>query len=425
MITHPVLDGMVRAGIRMGTKRMVSFMEALGQPQKAAPVILVAGTNGKGSVCRMLGSVLNSQGLKVGVYTSPHLVQVNELMRVNERPIDDEALDRLIQRLDLACRAWGREQFGPDEPFPLTWFEFTTALAFQFFADEHVDVMVIEVGMGGRLDATNVVDPVVTAITTVGLDHCDQLGHDHASIAGEKAGILRAGVPGIIGPLPHDALQVVRSVGAAVGAPLSLWGEEFEAHGQPGAFRYRGPQGEREGLAVRLEGGHQVVNSGIAVRILDALPEGLRPTETALRQGLARARHPGRLEWLAPDLLVDGAHNPEGASALARVLALMPHERKRTLVIGGGTDKDVRSIAAALLPHVDHVRTTTSGHLRARSPEDLAATLAGLHADIGVGGTVADSLAAARNGEDLVIVAGSLYLVGAVRRLLLGPDAPG
>lgn len=422
MIDHPMLRDAAEAGMRLGLGRMRSFLAWLGEPHRAAPVLHVAGTNGKGSVARMLGAVLQARGLRVGVHTSPHLVHVNERILVDDEPVPDAVLESLLARLDLARAAWAREHLGPGERHPLTYFELTTAAAFQHFADAKVDVMVVEVGMGGRLDATNVVDPVVTGIVTIGLDHCEQLGFDHASIAAEKAGILKRGVPAVIGPLPYDALPVVRSVAAEKEAPLFLWGQDYEALGTAADVRYRGPV-ERTGLVLGLQGHHQVVNAGVALRMLDALPEALRPDEVAIRAGLRAARNPGRLEWLAPDLLLDGAHNPDGATALARALGELPHDRPRTLVIGGGTDKDIRSVAAALAPQVDHIRTTACDHPKARSPEDVAEQIAGLHPDIQVAGPMAEAVDRARDGQGLVIVAGSLYLVGAARGHVLGLGA--
>jgi dihydrofolate synthase/folylpolyglutamate synthase len=405
--------------MRLGLARMRDFLAAIGDPQARYPVAHVGGTNGKGSVCQLLGAMARAHGLHTGVHTSPHLQAINERFELAGAPVDDATLDAGVHALDQARRAWARQALPPNEAFPLTYFEFTVALAFRLFADAEVDLGVIEVGMGGRLDATNVVRPAACAIVTIGLDHCDHLGRDHASIAGEKAGILKSGVPAVVGPLPHEALQVVRSVARERDVPLSVWGEDFEVSGDLDGFRYRGAS-ELDGLSVPLLGDHQLVNAGVALRLAEILPDRLRPSPAAMRDGLLAVRHPGRMEWLATDLLVDGAHNPDGAVALAAYLARRPRQRGRTLVLGGGTDKDLRAVAAALAPQVDRIFTTACDHPKARTPMDVAAELEGIGVPTSPAGNVADALAFARERGDLVIVAGSLYLVGAVRDAVLG-----
>lgn len=417
MIEHPILASLSQAGMRMGLARMRSFMAWLGNPHLAYPTIHVGGTNGKGSVCRMVGAMLEAQGYKVGITTSPHIQQVNERIRIGATPISDAAFSALVERVDAARREWAAKELPPDEPYPLTYFEFLVAAAFLHFADERVDIAVIEVGMGGRLDATNVVSPLVSAIVTVGLDHTEHLGADHASIAGEKAGILKPGVPAVLGPLPHVAMAVIRSVAVERGAPLSMFGEDYRASGEPGGFDFWGDGRVREGLRLAIAGDHQVVNAAVALRIVDRLPRALRVEEDAIRAGLWAARNRGRLEWLAPDLLVDGAHNPDGATVLANYLARLPRDRKRTLLLGAGTDKDVRGVAWALAPQVDRVYTTACAHRMARSPGDVAVQLEGLPVPVIPAGPLETALPLARAGGGLVIVAGSLYLVGAVRDL--------
>lgn len=418
MTDHPILAGLSMAGMRMGLPRMRAFLQWLGNPHLAYPTIHVGGTNGKGSVCRMVGAALEKQGYKVGITTSPHLQDVNERIRVGAAPIPDEAFARLVEKIDRERQAWAAAELPPDERYPLTYFEFLIAAAFLHFAEEKVDVGVIEVGMGGRLDATNVVQPLVSAIVTVGLDHMDHLGPDHASIAGEKAGILKPAVPVVLGPLPHDAMAVVRSVAVERGAPISVFGEDFHASGTAGSFDYRGGGRVREGMRLGLAGDHQVVNAAVALRLLDLLPPSLAVSEDAVRDGLLAARNRGRLEWLAPDLLVDGAHNPDGATVLAGYLSRLPRDRERVLVLGGGSDKDIRSVAWALSPQFDRVLTTQCAHAKARPPEEIARELEGLPIPVTAAGPLEEALPAARAGGGLVVVAGSLYLVGAVRDLV-------
>lgn len=414
MKSHPILDELAGAGIRLGLGRMRDFLASQGNPESQFPVLHVGGTNGKGSVCRILGSILQANGLSVGVHTSPHLQSVNERIRVDGKMISDADLLALIGRLDEARRVWAAEAL-PLDSFPLTYFEFTVAAAYQYFADREVQVAVIEVGMGGRLDATNVCSPVATAIVGVGLDHCDELGYDVASIAGEKAGIIKPGIPVVTGPMPAEALQVIRSVAAERGAPLSVWGVDFEGYGESGSFRYRGHR-EMGGLVCGLSGDHQVVNAAVALRMLEV--GGFAVVDEALRQGLAGVRHPGRLEWLASDLLVDGAHNPDGANALSAYLATLSWDRRRVLLLGGGRDKDIRSVAAALASQVDRIYTTACDHPKARTPWEVATELEGLPVPVSPAGPLADAVPFCRDNNTLVIVAGSLYLVGAVRDLV-------
>ena len=421
------------AGVKMGLERMRSFLQTIGDPHLKYPVIHVAGTNGKGSVCRMVGAMLAAQGYRVGITTSPHLQHINERIRVYSgtglaTPISDEKLDAVLRFIRDARDAWARDavgvETGPDEPMPLTWFEFSIAAAFQHFADEQVDVAVIEVGMGGRLDATNVVNPLLTAVVTVGLDHTDHLGPDHASIAAEKAGILKPGIPVVIGPLPRPAMSVVRAQARERGAPISAWGDDFvgwgteadtPSFGDVSDVHIRTTKRERAGLTLGLPGDHQIVNAAVACQLVDLLPPSLAVGEDAIRAGLAAVKNRGRLEWLAPDVLADGAHNPDGASTLAQYLASLPRDRRRTLVLGGGSDKDIRAVAVALAPQVDRVLTTAGSHAKARSPWEVAKELVGLSVPVTPAGTLAEALNAARTGGDLVIVAGSLYLVGDAR----------
>lgn len=414
MKSHPILDELAGAGMRLGLGRMRDFLAAQGNPESQYPVLHVGGTNGKGSVCRMLGNILQCNGLSVGVHTSPHLQEVNERILVNGRMIDNDAFTALVEQLDLARRAWAAEAL-PLDAFPLTYFEFTVAAAYKHFAEMEVQVAVIEVGMGGRLDATNVCSPVATAIVSVGLDHCDELGSDVASIAGEKAGIIKPGVPVVTGPMPAEALQVIRSVAAERGAPLSVWGVDFEGYGESGSFRYRG-QREIGGLVCGLSGDHQVVNAAVALRALEVA--GIAVKDDALRAGLAGVRHPGRLEWLASDLLVDGAHNADGANALAAYLATLSWDRRRVLLLGGGRDKDIRSVAAALASQVDRIYTTACDHPKARTPWEVATELEGLPIPVSPAGPLAEAVPACRDNNTLVIAAGSLYMVGAVRDLV-------
>ena len=419
MRTHPILTELALFGQRLGLERMASFLRWLGDPHKHAPVIHVAGTNGKGSVVRMVGSMLRAHGLRVGEYTSPHLQHVNERIVVDGRPISDDALAELLEQLVRARDVWiGAASAGAGGG--LTYFEVMTAAAFLHFSHEDVDVMVIEVGLGGRLDATNVVDPVATAVVSVGLDHTEQLGTDRASIAAEKAGIVKPGIPVVVGPLHASAMRVVRSIAAERGAPLVSPPSDFRVDDRRGqGICYVGPGRSLDGLELALRGGHQVWNAGVALALVDQLPDAIRPDDAACRAGLATVEHAGRLEQLTDHIWVDCAHNSDGAEQLAAWLRELPDDvRPRTLLLGMSSDKDSRSVVRALAPMMDRVLTTHCAHPRALSAGVLATRLVDLPCAVLPAGPVEEALPLARQAEGNLLVAGSVFLVGAVRDLV-------
>ena len=271
----------------------------------------------------------------------------------------------------------------------LTYFEMMTAAAFVHFTEQKVDVAVIEVGLGGRLDATNIVPkPLVTAITSIGIDHTEVLGDDLASIAAEKAGIVKHGVPLVVGPLPPPAFKVVRAVAADKGAELYVRGKTYRVQGKSDDFAFSFGETALRGMATGLHGDHQVDNAGVALMVAHLLPEPFRPSEDAMRRGLRMARNPGRNEWLAPDLLVDCAHNADGAAQLAAYLRQLPRDRRRTLLLGVSSDKDVRAIVAVLAPTVDRVICTRCNHPRAADPKLLAQTLVDIDVPVSSAGPI-------------------------------------
>jgi dihydrofolate synthase/folylpolyglutamate synthase len=400
-----------------------SFLKWLGSPQAGFPMVHVAGTNGKGSVCAFVAAALSAQGLRVGMYTSPHLQHINERIVVGGSPIGDEELSDLLMHVSSEARKWADAQqvvFSAGTP-PLTFFEAVTACAFLSFQRRRVDVAVVEVGLGGRLDATRTGNPAVTTITSVGLDHCEVLGSDLASVAYEKAGIFRQGIPAVIGPLRSEAARVVRSRAGELSAPAVVFGVDFEAQGESENFSFRWRDQITQGLAVPLQGAHQVQNAGTALATLKVLGQ-VRPdlavSESALRSGLARVRHNGRCEWVASDVLLDGAHNVEASQALANYLATLPRDGPRTLLLGVSRDKDVRAVVAPLLSQVDRVCTTHCSHPNALTAGEVAEGLVGLSVPVLPAGAVEGALALSRQFDGLLVVAGSLFLVGAVRDLL-------
>jgi dihydrofolate synthase / folylpolyglutamate synthase len=416
---HPLLSSVSRFGIRLGLDRMRRFLLEVGSPHLAFPTIHVGGTNGKGSVATMIAAVLQAQGFRVGLYTSPHMQEVNERIQVNGTPISDEDLNAILDELGRRRHdVFGTAVNSEANQELLTYFEIMTAAGFLHFARAKVQIAVIEVGMGGRLDATNVVNALVSVISSVGLDHTDVLGPDLASIAGEKAGILKFGRPGVTGVLHSDALKVVRTIASDCGSPLFVSGEDFTMSEDAGLGSFQGPKGMIEGLTLGLEGSHQFQNAAVAVMALELLPEAFSCSEEAIRAGLSTAWIRGRLEWLRPNLLVDCAHNPEAASTLVTYLRGRPAAGRRTLLLGCSREKDVRTIAAILAPVFQRIVTTSSAHPRALDARDLAAAIAGISVPVEAAGPVEEALPKVLKEPGEVVVAGSIFLVGAVRDLL-------
>jgi len=405
---HRYLEGLSPLSMRFGLSRVERALQALGHPERAAPVLHVAGTNGKGSTCAMAAASLRAAGLRVGLYTSPHLVAFNERIQVDGAPLSDADLAAAVEAV-RAASPW-HEAGAPEDR--LTYFEVATLAAFVHLARARVDVAVVEVGLGGRLDATNAVAPAVTAVARIGLDHTQLLGETVEAVAREKAGIFKPGVPAVIHAWqPPGVRELLAAEAARVGAPLTV-----------------APAGWSGPLA--LLGPHQQGNAGLAAAALRALrAAGLPVGEEAIAEGLATARWPGRLERVG-EVLLDGAHNPDGAAALAAALSALHPGRPAELVFGVLADKDHRGMLSALAPVVRRLHLVTPASARARPAAEVAglAALLGLPAD--VHGGVAEALACARGaaaggvGAGPVVVAGSLYLVGEARALLSADGPP-
>jgi dihydrofolate synthase / folylpolyglutamate synthase len=415
---HPVLDQLANAGVKLGIERIGSFLLELGEPHRAAPVVHVAGTNGKGSVCAFVTGALVAAGYRVGTTISPHLEEVNERVLIDGVPVDDATLAEAIEVVDRARWDWARK-FGISG-IPLTYFEFLIAVAFYVFAHRRVQVGVVEVGMGGRLDATNVVHPAVCAIPHIGLDHQAELGGTVAAIAGEKAGILKRGAPAVIGALPPEAREVFERVAQRLGVTLWKPGTHLrKEQRRDGRWSFATPGGSLADVTLGLEGPHQGNNALVAFGALVQLrQQGFHLPDEAIRTGFARAYIGGRLETLLPGLVVDGAHNEDGSKALAAHLQARPRKGTRILLFGMNTGRDPKSVLAPLLPHVDEVVTTAGDHPSARDPMELATYLQELDVVLSAGGRLDEVLPEVYAEADETLVAGSLYLVGAVKALV-------
>jgi dihydrofolate synthase/folylpolyglutamate synthase len=411
--------------IDLSLDRMWRILEQLGHPERhLPPVIHVAGTNGKGSTIAFMRAVLEEAGHNVHVYTSPHLVRFNERFRLGApgggELVTDAALTDTLAECERA-----------NDGAPITVFEITTAAALVLFARHPADVLLLEVGLGGRLDATNVIAaPIATAITPVSVDHVDFLGGDLATIASEKAGILKPGIPAIIAPQPQEALRAIEKAAAKADAPLKVAGQDWLATEENGRLVYQDEDGLLDLPAPRLTGRHQFINAGTAVAALRAA-QGLRLPLVAFETGLGKAEWParlqrlsqGRLAALAPEgseVWVDGAHNPEGARAIAAALADLEERVSRPLIliVGMLESKDSEGFLRHFAGLARRLIAVPLHQEKARPPETIVALArdAGLQAESRDG--IEEALAAIeRLGLDpppRILLTGSLYLAGDV-----------
>jgi dihydrofolate synthase/folylpolyglutamate synthase len=405
---------------RRKLERMQALLAALGDPQRAFPSVLVAGTKGKGSTVALLAACLREAGHHTARYTSPHLVNWRERTWVDGRPISAERVLDLVPLVRQAVAEVPEDDFGP-----LTTFEVGTALSFLHFARERVDVAVVEVGVGGRYDATNLVDARVSVIAPVSYDHTPTLGPTLSQIAWHKAGILRAGRPGIVSPQPEEAMRTILDEAAARAATLELvgrdwwWTSEGDARAPITIWSKQGPVLRGR---VGLLGDHQRDNATAAVAALNALARerpDLQVPGAALRTGLERVEWPGRLQVLAerPWLVLDGAHNAASAQVLGQALASNFSRERLLLVLGLTAGKDAQGVLEALTPRADALFVTAARHERAAEPTELAAEAGRLAPGLAVSvepdlDAALETALAQAGPRDVVLVAGSLFLVG-------------
>jgi dihydrofolate synthase / folylpolyglutamate synthase len=415
------LFGLEQFGIKFGLDNITALVEALGRPDRAFRSVHVAGTNAKGSVTAMVDHGLRAAGHRTGRYTSPHLVDLSERFVINGTPVAPEPLRAAIAR---AREAAASLQAIGTLAGPPTFFEVTTAVAFELFRRERVDIAVCEVGLGGRLDATNVLTPAVSAITSIAFDHQQYLGTTLAAIAFEKAGIIKPGVPVVVGEITGSPAEVIARVAAERGAPL-VWAHQgvrvgdVQAEQDGTRFRLSTAAHDYGPLWLSLAGYHQVGNAVLAVRILEVLNDlGTAVPPAAVALGLAAVQWPGRLERIVRpggrELLLDAAHNPAGAATLASYLVATGE--KRPLVFAAMRDKDVAGILNALAPAVSAIVVTRSSNRRSAEPADLARILGTSAPDLPVvvRATPASALEIAWEMSPRIVVAGSIFLLGDV-----------
>lgn len=394
-------------GPKFGIDRMRRLVAELGHPERSYPVIHVAGTNGKGSVSAMLESILRTSGWRTGLYTSPHLVKLGERVQVDRTLLTEAEIVAYAAELQpVAARA---AAFAPDEH--ATFFEFMTAMAFLQFQRRHVDLAVIEVGMGGRLDATNVVQPEISAITSIGLDHCAELGETVEQIAAEKAGIIKPGCPVVLGRLPPGAERVIRQVAAAQGAPVHSVREAF------GENLAGYPQ-------TNLEGDYQRWNAATATLVARLLPARWALDAESIARGLAHVDWPGRWQRLQVGdrhVILDASHNPEGAQVLDENLRRLEAETggKPVVVAGALGEFRARALLAVLAEHAREIHLVAPQQARATPYADMvrlapAEARARLHENsVPAIFPAADRCTLGHPGETIVVT-GSLYLLGEI-----------
>lgn len=421
--------GLQRFGIRPGLEVMTQLTDALSRPQSRFSSVLIGGTNGKGSTAAMLSSMLSACGFQVGLYTSPHLMDFTERIRINGEPISRDEAVELITQVRKAAEGL---------VLPATFFEFATAMAFEYFAQHEVDIAVVEVGLGGRLDATNIHSPLCSVITHISFDHEATLGFTLAKIAGEKAGIVKTGKPLICGVDQPEALEVIasacrekESLFIQVDSQVRIENKDV----REGLFDYVGLKRVWRGLMCPLAGEHQLRNAATALAALEVLEGfGFSCEVSSLRQGLKGTQWPGRLELVSssPFVLLDGAHNPAGACALAQYLAERKEQRRGRLflMVGILADKNIQGILTPLAALADEVILCRPDYSGSASIDALKLALKDFAVPVMAFDKISEALSygLSRAGErpeaDLLCITGSLYTVGAAKAYLEGKESP-
>ena len=401
------LYGLEKLGMVFGLDNIKWILSVIGNPHESLKAVHIGGTNGKGSVAAMLSHILKAAGYRVGKYTSPHLVSFTERITINEERITEAEVTDLVAYIRQTVD-------GLDPKRTFTFFDFTTALAFEYFRKNNVDIAMIEVGLGGRLDSTNVISPLVSVITNVASDHMDYLGEDIAHITREKAGIIKEGVPVVTGA-QELAGRIIEETGKINNSPVYVMGRDFsyEKKGTQ-TMSYSGLSIKLNDVFINLKGDYQLSNGAIALcaaELLSMLGFGMGQRE--VYDGLSRVTWPGRLEIIKekPTILLDGAHNVDGIKTLVSFLKSQFSDRRRLLIFGVMKDKEYEKMLDELLPFVDEVIFTSSANERALLPESMK----GFASKAIVADNPAWALKKAKsisNKNDVIIITGSLYLVG-------------
>ncbi|MGH8924166.1 MAG: bifunctional folylpolyglutamate synthase/dihydrofolate synthase [Acidimicrobiia bacterium] len=423
------LDAHIAQGMKPGLERIGALLEMMGHPEQGYPIVHIAGTNGKTSTSRIVTAILAAHGLNAGTFISPHLQRPEERIGVNGRQASEEEFAQAIS--DVAAFAEIFEGRGEDR---LTYFELTAAMAFAWFSEMAVDVGVVEVGLGGRLDATNAARGDVAVITGIDFDHTEFLGDSLAAIAAEKLAITKEGATLVTGPLPAEAWEIAALVADNQKARHLAYQKDYVLEGSSPAVggwlsEVSGVEGDYDDLFLPLLGRHQVVNMTVAIAACEALL-GRALDADALRHGLESVTSPGRLEPIAsnPLVVIDGAHNPQGFASLARALDESFEPRRWVLLFAAMKEKDISAMLRELTGRTHAAIVTSSGADRSFPPEDLAVIVGEVLAiEAQAYLEPEEALAAARRlagSEGGVVVAGSLYLVGIIRSIVQGAGQP-
>jgi len=405
-------------GMSLGLERIEHLLRSLGSPHKDMKAIHVAGTNGKGSVCAMVSSVLQKAGYKVGLFTSPHLLFFEERIRVNGIPIPQEKLVALIERIKPISESMVKEH-GFEHP---TFFETACAMAFCHYHDENVDFAVLEVGLGGRLDATNIITPLVSVITSISLDHTHVLGNTLNEVAVEKAGIIKEGVPVIIGVDQKEILKMITDISQKRQSPYYSTQRNskyslIESSSRNQRFDVEVNGRKYSDITIHLIGEHQVKNAQIALMTLDTLiNQGISISEESIREGIENTKWPGRLEIVSkePTVIIDCAHNPDGMRALSSAMKRYYRDSKKTLVLGIMRDKDIPAIVKEACDFADKIIITKPGFERAADPEMILPEVKKYCKDVKVIKNVSEAVDHAisvSEKDDIVCIAGSIFNV--------------
>ena len=408
------LYSLQKYGIKFGLSKTSNIMKSLGNPQLGQKYIHIAGTNGKGSVSAMLESILMKAGMKVGFYSSPHLVRFTERFRINGKDISRTKTMDLVNKL--------KGVINPSQP--PTFFEATTAMAFSYFAEEKTDIAIMEVGMGGRLDATNIIRPIVSVITNISLEHQNFLGNRLIDIAGEKAGIIKKGTDLVTSATQPSVIALLKEICEGKKAAFMRVGKDFRYRTNGPEISYFGMKRKLRGLRPGLQGRYQARNAALALAVTERLEtKGYSISEKDIKDGLRDAVWPGRMQIISKDplVIVDGAHNPGAARELADSIAGGFSYARLIVIAGIMEDKDINNIIRLISPVADYIICTRPDYYRAADPGRIMKAAS----DMGKQGEAVDTLSGAikkakamASSKDLILITGSLFTVGEALTLL-------
>lgn len=420
--TLSYLFGLQKFGIKFGLSNITHLLELFGNPHNTFKTVHIAGTNGKGSTSVTVASIIQEAGYRVGLYTSPHLVNFSERIKINGREIDEERVVQLTEKL----RSKIQDSRFSEGLSKITFFEFTTAMASLYFAEEGVDIAVMETGMGGRLDATNVIKPLVSVITNVSIEHREFLGDTLEAIAYEKGGIIKDRIPVVTAVEQPSALQVIENICKEKEAPLYKLGMDYSFRKKgTGIFSYKGIKEGLDDLRLNLSGSHQFFNASLAIAVTELLRErGFLIRRDAIINGLRNVKWPGRLETVSKDpwIILDGAHNPAGAEVLARAIANDLKFDRLFLIMGIMADKEIAAIISPLAPLAHEVILSRPRYERASSAEGLLPAAMKHNSNSVAFEDLREAIDYARSkagNSDLIVISGSLFTVGEARAIIL------